>query len=119
MSDSSQQEVERQYDEGMKEVNNVLFNLRATPDEKDAAKKALDKLTLLRAKLVLKRIEDRTKLLGALIQNLQEVIDSVQVQSPVKQIADRLTGIVGKSTTLLTNIRKDFGGGGSTTPSSG
>jgi len=118
MSDSSGQEAENQYDAGIKEVKNILFSLDATPDEKDAARRALDKLTALRLRVVIGRIEDRTKLLAGLIENLNRVIDSVQVTSPLKAVADRLTGIVGRSTTLLTSINTDFlGKGESTTPS--
>jgi hypothetical protein len=119
MSDSSGQDTQDQYDDGIAEVRKILASLDASEDEKDAAETALHNLTVAHERVILTRIEGRTKLLGALIQNLQQVIDSVQVESPVKKIADRLTGIVGKSTTLLTNINKDFlGKGGSTTPSS-
>jgi hypothetical protein len=118
MTDVAGQDIKQQYDDGIRAVQGVLFSLDSTPDQLKVADKALTSLTALLLEQTLKSIEGRTALLKGLILNLNQVIASIRVTPPLLALAQRLTGIVGKSTTLLTNINKDFlGRGESTTPS--
>ena len=118
MTDVAGQDIKKQYDDGIRAVQGVLFSLDSTPGQQKVADQALTSLTALLLEQTLKSIEGRTALLNGLILNLNHVIASIQVTPPLLALAQRLTGIVGKSTTLLTNVKKDFGGG-STTPSPG
>jgi hypothetical protein len=108
MPDSSGQEIKEQYDAGIRGVQGVLFSLDSTPDQQKVAEQTLKDLTTLLLDHTIKDIEGRTALLKGLIAKLNQVIASIQTTPPLQALAQRLTGVVGKSTTLLTNVKTDF-----------
>ena len=108
MANGSGQDIKDQYDEGIKSVQGVLFSLDSTPEQQKLAEQTLKNLTSLLLDQTIKTIEGRTALLKGLIDNLNRVIVGIQVTPPLLALAQRLTGIVNKSTTLLQNVRTDF-----------
>lgn len=106
MANDPGQDVKQQYDDGIEAVQNVLFNIDATPAQRKLAKQTLKDMTTLLLAHTIKTIEGRTALLAGLIVELNQVIASVQTTPPLKALVDRLTGIVGKSTKLLTEAKK-------------
>jgi len=118
MANGSGQDIKEQYDAGIKGVQGILFSLDSTPDQQKLAEQTLKNLTTLLLDQTIKTIEGRTALLKGLIDNLNQVIASIRVTPPLLALAQRLTGIVNKSTTLLQNVKTDFlAKPGSTTPS--
>lgn len=92
--------VKSTYDEALSKIQAVMFNPNSTDDQRATAKQALDDLTSSMLAHNLKTIEGRTALLSALIVELQEVTNSIQVDSPIAGIATALTGLIDQANTL-------------------
>ena len=119
MANDTGQDIKEQYDEGIKGVQGILFSLESTPDQQKLAEQTLKNLTTLLLQQTIATIEGRTTLLKGLIDNLNRVIAAIQVTPPLLALAQRLTGIVDKSTTLLQNVKQDFLAKPGSTASSG
>lgn len=106
MADDSGQQIKAQYDAGIEGVQDVLFNVDSTAPQRKVAKQTLRDMTTLLLAHTIQTVEGRTALLAGLIVELTQVIASIQTTPPLLALAKRLTGIVGKSTTLLTEHKK-------------
>lgn len=106
MADNVGQQIKEQYDAGISGVQDVLFNIDSTAQQRKVAKQTLRDMTTLLLAHTIQTVEGRTALLAGLIVELNQVIASVQTTPPLLNLAKRLTGIVGKSTNLLTEHKK-------------
>ena len=106
MPDNTAQQIKAQYDAGIEGVQSVLFSIDSTPQQRKVAKQSLRDLTTLLLAHTIQSIEGRTALLAGLIVELNQVIASIQTKPRLLNFANRLTGIVSRSTTLLAEHKK-------------
>ena len=91
---SNTKAIKDTYDDSLLEIQKVLFSQEATPEQKEVAKQSLKDLTTALLLHNLRTIEGRTAILSALIVELQEVINSVQIENPLNTIAADLTIVI-------------------------
>lgn len=101
MATGTKKSIKELYDEGMAEVDKIVGSLDATPDQRDAAMQAAKKLSSMLSNAALQSIENRTALLSALIDELNEVIGSIQTNSPLKGVTENLTAVLTRAQALL------------------
>jgi hypothetical protein len=98
--------IKELYDEGMFEVQRVLFSLDSTAAQRKVAKQSLRDLTTLLLAQTIKTVEGRTALLTGLIVELVQVIEKVQLKPPFQDALDKLNGVLGKAHKALAEQKK-------------
>jgi len=98
--------IKELYDEGMLEVQRVLFSLDSTAAQRKVAKQSLRDLTTLLLAQTIKTVEGRTALLTGLIVELVQVIEKVQLKPPFQDALDKLNGVLGKAHKTLAEQKK-------------
>ncbi len=103
---SNIQQIKSTYDDSLMKIQEVLYSQEATTEQKDIAKQSLKDLTTTLLLHNLNTIEGRTAILSSLIVELQEVIDSVQVENPLTGVMEQLTGVITKAKGLFKDEKK-------------
>jgi hypothetical protein len=106
---STATETNQVYLSAIARLQIILESPKATPDQKDEAQDALDALTLLHGSYAIQEVQGRTALLSGLIVELQEVIDSINV-NPFGDAAEKLNGILTSAKGLYDKGKEALGG---------
>ena len=101
-------EIKKIYDEGMAEVFKVIGSYDVTTQQLKIARQTAKDLASMLVAHTLQTIEGRTALLASLIVELNQIINSIQVNPPYKQAMDNFTNIATRAQKLFDKEKKSL-----------
>jgi hypothetical protein len=105
-------DIEEVYDRGVREVQRILGDSRATDAQIEAAEQAKRELLTLRRNWALDQLAEQTRALSALTSQLTRVIAAIQVRPPSESLITEITAVVSHAEELLEVLRSESGSTG-------
>ncbi|MEE8076162.1 MAG: hypothetical protein V3T60_11125 [Candidatus Binatia bacterium] len=109
---ATSRDIEEAYDRGVRELQKILGDSRATDAQIEAAEEAKRELLALRRNWALDKLAEQTRALSALTSQLAKVIAPVEVRPPSESVIRDITAVVSHAEELSQGLRRKSGGAG-------